>query len=59
VVQVQRRTADGRWVTTTVALVHEDGTWRALFELSPGEYRAYVSSGGQVETSPTLTVVAG
>jgi stage II sporulation protein D len=59
VVQVQRRSADGGWVTTSVALVHEDGTWRTLLELSPGEYRAYVSSGGQVETSPTLTVVAG
>jgi stage II sporulation protein D len=58
-VQVQRRTANGDWVTTSVALAQEDGTWRTLLELSPGEYRAYVASGGQVETSPTLTVVAG
>jgi len=59
VVQVQRRTSTGSWVTVAIALTREDGTWRALLDLSTGVYRAYVASGGVAGTSPTLTVVAG
>jgi len=58
-VQVQRRTSTGSWVTVAIALTREDGTWRALLDLSTGVYRAYVASGGVAGTSPTLTVVAG
>jgi stage II sporulation protein D len=59
VVQVQRRTPGGGWVTTGVALAHEDGTWSTLLDVAAGEYRAYVASGGRVGTSPILTVVDG
>ncbi|MGH7358517.1 MAG: SpoIID/LytB domain-containing protein [Candidatus Rokuibacteriota bacterium] len=56
-VQVQRRNADGDWVTVAVALAQEDGAWRASFAVAPGTYRAYVVSVGGVGTSPALTVV--
>ena len=58
VVQVQRRAAAG-WVTIGIALAREDGSWRAMLDVTSGEYRAYVASRGHVGTSPTLTVVAG
>lgn len=58
-VQVQRLGAKGAWVTVAVALADEDGTWRAALHVVPGRYRAYVSSGGAVGTSPELAVVAG
>ena len=58
-VQVQRLEAGGNWVTVSVALAREDGTWRAAFAVAPGTYRAYVSLGGIVGTSPELTLVAG
>lgn len=57
-VQVQRRTEDGSWVTVAFALAHEDGTWRAPFAVAPGTYRAYVASGGDIGTSPELTVAS-
>ena len=59
VVQVQRRASSGDWATITVALAHEDGTWRTMLDLAPGAYRAYVAANGEVEMSPTLTVVGG
>jgi stage II sporulation protein D len=59
VVQIQRPAATGDWVTTAVALAHEDGTWRTMLALERGEYRAYVASAGGVRTSPALTVVTG
>jgi hypothetical protein len=57
VVQVQRREDGGSWVTVAVALVREDGTWRAAVEAVPAEYRVYVASSGTGET-PTLDVLA-
>jgi len=59
VVQVQRPTSNGGWVTIAVALAGEDGTWRALLDVDEGMYRAYVASAGHVRTSPTLTVLSG
>ena len=58
-VQVQRRSAEGDWVTVAVALAQEDGAWRASLTVEPGTYRAYVASAGGVGTSPDLTVVRG
>jgi stage II sporulation protein D len=58
-VQVQRRGAEGDWVTVAVALAQEDGAWRASLAVEPGTYRAYVASAGGVGTSPALTVVRG
>jgi hypothetical protein len=43
------------------AVVNSDGIWRAVFNVTPGVYRAYIASpgGGLVPgASPTLTVVA-
>lgn len=57
VVQIQRRGPEENWVTIAVALAHEDGSWRAMLHVAPGEYRVYVASSGHVGTSPTLTVV--
>ena len=59
VVQVQRRTSNGGWVTTALALAQDDGSWKTMLELAAGDYRAYVASDGHVGTSPVLTVVAG
>ncbi len=56
-VQVQQRASDGSWATTTVAVAGDDGTWSAALDVVSGEYRAYVDSDGDVETSPTLTIV--
>ncbi len=56
VLQVQRREGGDSWVTVAVALVHEDGTWRAAVAALPGEYRVYVSRSSTGET-PTLGVL--
>ncbi|HSE80520.1 MAG TPA: SpoIID/LytB domain-containing protein [Gaiellaceae bacterium] len=56
-VQVQRRVSVGSWATTAVAVAREDGSWSAALDVVSGEYRAYVDSDGDVETSPTLTIV--
>jgi stage II sporulation protein D len=58
VVQIQRPASNGHWVTTAVALAHEDGTWKTMLDVVPGEYRAYVAARGSVRTSPALTFVA-
>jgi stage II sporulation protein D len=58
-VQVQRRGQGGDWVTVAVALTREDGTWRTSLTLVPGTYRVYAASGGEIGTSPELTVVSG
>jgi stage II sporulation protein D len=59
VVQVQRRTSNGGWVTTAIAIAQDDGSWKTMLELAAGDYRAYVAADGHVGTSPVLTVVAG
>jgi hypothetical protein len=60
-IQVQRRTPAGGWRTVDTAVVNGDGIWRAVFNVTPGVYRAYAASpgGGLVPgASPTLTVVS-
>jgi stage II sporulation protein D len=60
-IQVQRRTSAGTWRTVDTAVVNGDGVWRAVFNVTPGVYRAYAGSpgGGLVPgASPTLTVVS-
>ncbi|HWM12863.1 MAG TPA: SpoIID/LytB domain-containing protein [Gaiellaceae bacterium] len=60
-IQVQRRTSAGGWRTVDTAVVNGDGVWRAVFNVTPGSYRAYMASpgGGLVPgAGPTVTVVA-
>ena len=60
-IQLQRRTSAGGWRIVDTAVVNSDGIWRAVFNVTPGVYRAYIASpgGGLVPgASPTLTVVA-
>ena len=60
-IQLQRRTSAGGWRIVDTAVVNSDGIWRAVFNVTPGVYRAYSASpgGGLVPGgSPTLTVVA-
>ena len=43
------------------AVVNADGIWRAVFNVRPGVYRAYIASPGAglvPGASPTLTVVS-
>jgi stage II sporulation protein D len=56
-VQVQRRELDGGWTTVAAATAGGGGTWHAAFGVVPGVYRALTDSGGEVATSPTLTIV--
>jgi stage II sporulation protein D len=61
-IRLQRRTSGGAWRTVDTAVVNSSGIWRAVFNVTPGVYRAYAASpgGGLVRgASPTLTVVAG
>jgi SpoIID/LytB domain protein len=60
-IRLQRRTQAGAWRTVDTAVVNADGVWRAVFNVTPGVYRAYAASpgGGLVPgASPTLTVVS-
>ena len=61
-VRLQRRTSAGGWRTVDTAVVNADGIWRAVFNVTPGVYRAYVAAPGAglvPGASPTLTVVSG
>jgi hypothetical protein len=60
-IQLQRRTSAGAWRMVDTAVVNSSGVWRAVFNVTPGVYRAYIASpgGGLVPgASPTVTVVA-
>jgi stage II sporulation protein D len=61
-IRLQRRTPAGAWRTVDTAVVNGDGVWRAVFDVTPGRYRAYAPSPGAglvPGASPTLTVVSG
>ena len=60
-IQLQRRTSGGAWRTVDTAVVNSSGVWRAVFDVTPGVYRAYIASPGVglvPGASPTLTVVS-
>ena len=60
-IRLQRRTSSG-WRTVDTAVVNADGIWRAVFNVTPGVYRAYIATPGSgyvPGASPTVTVVAG
>ena len=60
-IRLQRRTSSGGWRTVDTAVVNADGIWRAVFNVRPGVYRAYIASPGAglvPGASPTLTVVS-
>jgi stage II sporulation protein D len=58
-VQVQRHEPNGSWATVAAARADEAGTWRAVFGVVPGVYRASTDAAGEITTSPTLTIVFG
>jgi stage II sporulation protein D len=60
-IRLQRRTSAGGWQTVDTAVVNSEGIWRAVFNVTPGVYRAYIASPGSryvPGASPTVTVVA-
>jgi stage II sporulation protein D len=59
-VAIKKKQSDGSWATVATTTVNADGTFRANFNVTPGNYRARVvppsTSGLLPGTSPTLTL---
>jgi hypothetical protein len=59
-VKVDRKRADGTWRLVGTATVATDGTWKAVFQVVEGVYRARITppsgSGLVPGVSPPLTV---